>query len=198
MEEGEQRGFLAHQFLFFSLFYDLVEACFQGLGAFVGLGGFPARVLSFLTRLVGLSGQRSGLSLALFEAVCCCREASLCAPPPDGEPRRRSAQREAGTQRRPEPDGELLCAGQFGGEGVALNLASGLSYELFGDDLTWTGVEVVLSDELQTALAEAGLKGTWNPETGKLDVSSVPEPSAFGLLAGAFALALAVSRRRRK
>lgn len=85
-----------------------------------------------------------------------------------------------------------------GGEGVALDLASGLSYELFGDDLKWTGVEVVLSDELQTALAEAGLKGTWNPETGKLDVSSVPEPSAFGLLAGAFALALAVSRRRRK
>ena len=85
-----------------------------------------------------------------------------------------------------------------GGEGVALDLASGLSYELFGEDLTWTGVEVVLSDELQTALAEAGLKGTWNPETGKLDVSSVPEPSAFGLLAGAFALALAVSRRRRK
>ena len=85
-----------------------------------------------------------------------------------------------------------------GGEGVALDLASGLSYELFGEDLTWTGVDVVLSDELQTALAEAGLKGTWNPETGKLDVSSVPEPSAFGLLAGVFALALAVSRRRRK
>ena len=93
-------------------------------------------------------------------------------------------------------DGDLDALGILG-ENSPRNAGLG-DFHIFGAGLNVTAVEVVLSDELQTALAEAGLKGTWNPETGKLDVSSVPEPSAFGLLAGAFALALAVSRRRRK
>lgn len=40
--------------------------------------------------------------------------------------------------------------------------------------------------------------GTQNSEIAFLSVSTIPEPSAFGLLAGLGALALTVSRRRRK
>ena len=40
--------------------------------------------------------------------------------------------------------------------------------------------------------------GSWKADAGTLLLISVPEPSAFGLLAGAGALALAAARRRRK
>lgn len=55
-------------------------------------------------------------------------------------------------------------------------------------------VTTVRSDESGTI----SFTGTSNSEIAFLSVSTIPEPSAFGLLAGVGALALAVSRRRRK
>ena len=93
-------------------------------------------------------------------------------------------------------DGDLDALGILG-ENSPRNAGLG-DFQIFGADLNAAAVEVVLSDALQAALAEAGLAGTWNAAAGTLTIGAVPEPSAFGLLAGAFALALAVSRRRRK
>ena len=73
------------------------------------------------------------------------------------------------------------------GEGVdSRTLVSGLS-----DD--WRG-NVFLSTNGGTSYKQA----TFTVSGGELSVSTIPEPSAFGLLAGLGALALVASRRRRK
>lgn len=53
---------------------------------------------------------------------------------------------------------------------------------------------IVRSDET----GNISFTGTSNSEIAFVSVSAIPEPSAFGMLAGVGALALAVSRRRRK
>ena len=105
-------------------------------------------------------------------------------------------------------DAALIGDGTFSGtvtldamlaEAVALagiearSTTGALTYKIFGEDLDHSGADVRLSD----ALLEAGWTLTMNAD-GTVSVSLIPEPSAFGALAGLGALALVASRRRRK
>ena len=72
-----------------------------------------------------------------------------------------------------------------------------LTYKIFDDGLTHTGVSVALSETLRAEMADAGWTLTEN-EDGTVSIAAIPEPSAFGLLAGLGALALVASRRRRR
>ncbi len=82
------------------------------------------------------------------------------------------------------------------GEDVALTIAAASAFDnsffsavevgTYGEDGSWV-------KDLQWAYVE----GSWNVGAGTLSIA-IPEPSAFGLLAGLGALALAGTRRRRK
>ena len=74
------------------------------------------------------------------------------------------------------------------------------SLKLFADDANFTTADgkAVVADLDNVAIqidgSDTGYTGSFSSEQGGF---VIPEPSAFGLIAGAFALALAASRRRR-
>ena len=70
-------------------------------------------------------------------------------------------------------------------------------YQLLGSSLTTEGVTVTLSSALESAIKEKGWTYTLT-DNGSTLTLTIPEPSAFGLLAGVGALALCVSRRKRR
>ena len=75
-------------------------------------------------------------------------------------------------------------------------VAQQYEYQLLSSSLTTDGVTVTLSSELQTAIENKGWTYTL-ADNGSTLTLTIPEPSAFGLLAGVGALALVASRRRR-
>ena len=90
----------------------------------------------------------------------------------------------------------IMISGVVDGSGVGVNTQKVIT--LSGSDLALSGNSVTL--ELTVSRAESNTLGCFiglNSVTLK-DASAVPEPSAFGLLAGLGALALVASRRRRK
>ena len=91
-----------------------------------------------------------------------------------------------------------LSSGDAAALDIAARVAAERTFLVFGGNLKHDGVSVSLSDELERELEAAGIAWTLAPDGATLSVLAVPEPSAFGLLAGTFALALAASRRRRK
>ena len=91
-----------------------------------------------------------------------------------------------------------LSSGDAAALDIAARVAAERTFLVFGGNLKHDGVSVSLSDELERELEAAGITWTLAPDGATLSVLAVPEPSAFGLLAGTFALALAASRRRRK
>ena len=72
-----------------------------------------------------------------------------------------------------------------------INLKSGYYGNFAGIDIAVGGV--VLSDYEANLVLD-----TASADFGKVLISQIPEPSSFGLLAGAFALALCAFRRRRR
>ena len=76
-------------------------------------------------------------------------------------------------------------------------VAQQYEYQLLSSSLTTDGVTVTLSSELQTAIENKGWTYTL-ADNGSTLTLTIPEPSAFGLLAGAGALALVVARRKRR
>lgn len=74
------------------------------------------------------------------------------------------------------------------------------SLKLFADDASFTTADgsTVVADLDKVAIqidgSDTGYTGSFSSDKGGF---VIPEPSAFGLIAGAFALALAASRRRR-
>ena len=85
------------------------------------------------------------------------------------------------------------------GDAAALDLLfenTDVGFKLFEQSLlSATDVIVELDDTLQAEIANRGF--VYNVSDGSLSLS-IPEPSTFGLLTGLGALALVVSRRRRK
>ncbi len=79
---------------------------------------------------------------------------------------------------------------------IQRTIAQQYEYQLLSDSLTTEGVTVTLSTELESAIASKGWSYDYDTTSGMLTLT-IPEPSAFGLLAGVGALALVVSRRRR-
>ncbi|MBE6401213.1 MAG: hypothetical protein E7037_04195 [Verrucomicrobia bacterium] len=77
-------------------------------------------------------------------------------------------------------------------------VAQQYEYKLLSNSLTTDGVTVTLSEELEKAILEEGWTYTLTADNGSTLTLTIPEPSAFGLLAGVGALALVASRRRRK
>lgn len=80
------------------------------------------------------------------------------------------------------------------GDNTTYSLLSGATslYSETFEITDWSGKITTLSSSITSDQLEAG----WTLATGKLSV--VPEPSAFGLLAGLGALALVGTRRRRR
>ena len=90
----------------------------------------------------------------------------------------------------------IMISGVVDGYGNGLN--THYSLDLSGDELELSGDSVTLT--LTVSRGESNTLGCFiglNSVTLK-DAAAVPEPSAFGLLAGLGALALVASRRRRK
>ena len=82
-------------------------------------------------------------------------------------------------------------------ETLALNIATENALKKADDTVSfkigsWTGEGDTWVDD------EKWASSTFDATTGKITFSAIPEPSAFGLLAGIGALALAISRRRRR
>lgn len=91
-----------------------------------------------------------------------------------------------------------LSSGDAAALDIAARAAAERTFLVFGGNLKHDGVSVSLSAELERELETAGIAWTLAPDGATLSFWVVPEPSAFGLFAGTFALALAASRRRRK
>ena len=89
------------------------------------------------------------------------------------------------------------------GESITLDIISAAAINLNWTEtavLTLSSEEPTITDFVELANADAfdAYAKTWNmTETGISLTLTIPEPSAFGLLAGVGALALVVSRRRR-
>ena len=107
------------------------------------------------------------------------------------------------------------CTFNAGGATLYLDIGALTDTVLTGDEvaLTIAGANVISAENFfNTVLVGTYNSGdnwindtkwaykadSWNADAGTLLLISVPEPSAFGLLAGAGALALAAARRRRK
>ena len=75
-------------------------------------------------------------------------------------------------------------------------VAQQYEYQLLSNTLSTDNVTVTLSSELASAIENKGWSYDYDTTSGTLTLT-IPEPSAFGLLAGVGALALVASRRRR-
>lgn len=85
---------------------------------------------------------------------------------------------------------DALAAGTYSVSVVGLNGSQTVTLLKGAQTITWTN-----SDNIYNGNMSYNVSGNMNTA---VNTSYIPEPSAFGLLAGAGALALVVARRRRK
>ncbi len=80
----------------------------------------------------------------------------------------------------------------------SLNLISGTISLKGGYYGNFAGIDIAVGGVVLSDYEANLVLDTASADFGKVLISQIPEPSSFGLLAGAFALALCASRRRRR
>ena len=88
----------------------------------------------------------------------------------------------------------LVTGGEFSSQGNTITLSKGSQYAV---KYSFTGGERS-QFTLSFTGAQSGSSSIPTFDIGLIAISAVPEPSAFGLLAGLGSVALVASRRRRR